>query len=65
MPKLKTHRGSAKRFKATKGGLKFRRANRNHILTKRGTAEKRRLRVGINLLKLCNEKIVKRLLSGS
>jgi len=36
MPKLKTHRGAAKRFKRTAtGGYKCRSANRNHILTKK------------------------------
>lgn len=45
MPKLKTNRGAAKRFKKTaSGGYKFRRANRNHILTKKSTKRKRHLR---------------------
>lgn len=65
MPKLKSHKGAAKRFTATKGGVKYRRANRNHILTKRSTTQKRRLRVAQKLLALCNAKMVKRLLLGS
>ena len=45
MPKLKTHRGAAKRFKKTAGG-KFRRsaAFKRHILTSKSTKRKRRLR---------------------
>lgn len=45
MPKMKTKRGAAKRFKPTaSGGFKHRRTNRNHILTKKGTKRKRQLR---------------------
>lgn len=45
MPKMKSNRGAAKRFKQTgTGKFKRRRANRNHILTKKGTKRKRQLR---------------------
>ncbi len=45
MPKMKTNRGAAKRFKRKGNGMiKRRRANRNHILTKKATKRKRRLR---------------------
>ncbi len=45
MPKMKTNRGAAKRFKKTgSGALKRRKANRNHILTKKGPKRKRHLR---------------------
>jgi large subunit ribosomal protein L35 len=45
MPKMKTNRGAAKRFKRKGNGqLKRRRANRNHILTKKATKRKRQLR---------------------
>lgn len=45
MPKMKTNRGAAKRFKRTgTGKLKRRRANRNHILTKKAQKRKRQLR---------------------
>ena len=44
MPKLKTNRGAAKRFRATANGYKCRRTNRNHILTKKSTKRKRHLR---------------------
>jgi large subunit ribosomal protein L35 len=45
MPKMKTHRGAAKRFKKTGTG-KFVRAqsNKQHILTKKAAKRKRRLR---------------------
>jgi len=44
MPKLKTNRGAAKRFKATANGFKHRAANRNHILTKKSHKRKKHLR---------------------
>jgi len=45
MPKMKTHRGAAKRFKITKKGkVKYRRAYRNHILTSKSPKRKRQLR---------------------
>ena len=45
MPKMKTHRGAAKRIKKTGSG-KFKRshANRNHILEKKSPKRKRHLR---------------------
>lgn len=50
MPKLKSNRGAAKRFRATgNGGFKCRSANRNHILTKKTTKRKRRLRAGFSV----------------
>ncbi len=45
MPKMKTHRSSAKRFSATgTGKLKRNKSNRQHILTKKRTKRKRDLR---------------------
>ena len=45
MPKMKTHRGAAKRFKLTGSGkLRRRRAFRNHILEKKPSSVKRRLK---------------------
>jgi translation initiation factor IF-3 len=44
MPKMKTHRGAAKRFKVTGSGrLKRRNANLSHILEKKAPKRKRRL----------------------
>ena len=48
MPKLKTHRGAAKRFKKTgTGKIKRHNSMKRHILTKKSTARKRRLRKGV------------------
>lgn len=44
MPKLKTHRGAAKRFKKTKNGYKVGHSHTSHILTKKTTKRKRHLR---------------------
>jgi large subunit ribosomal protein L35 len=47
MPKLKTKRGAAKRFKKTATGkIKRQRAYRRHILTTKTRKQKRRLRRG-------------------
>ena len=44
MPKIKSHRGAAKRFKMTATGkIKRSRAYKRHILTKKTTARKRKL----------------------
>ena len=45
MPKIKTNRAAAKRFKKTATGkLKRNKAYKRHILTKRSTKRKRNLR---------------------
>lgn len=44
MPKMKTVRGAAKRFKASKNGLKRGSAFRSHILTKKPTKRMRGLK---------------------
>ena len=47
MPKMKTHRGAAKRFKATgKGRLKHKQPYTSHILTSKTAKRKRQLRQG-------------------
>jgi large subunit ribosomal protein L35 len=44
MPKLKTKRGAAKRFRATGGGgFKRAQSHLNHILTKKSSKRKRHL----------------------
>ncbi len=44
MPKMKTHRGAAKRIKVTGSGrLRRRKANKSHILEKKTSTRKRRL----------------------
>ncbi len=45
MPKMKTHRGAAKRFSVTGSGkLRRRKANLNHILEKKAPKRKAHLR---------------------
>jgi len=45
MPKMKSNRGAAKRFRRTGSGKLVRmRANKSHILTKKNRKRKRRLR---------------------
>lgn len=45
MPKMKTHRGAAKRFKTTaKGKVTRHHSMTSHILTKKSTKRKRHLR---------------------
>ena len=62
MPKMKSHRGAAKRFKRTGAG-KFKRAkaNKQHILTKKSAKRKRRLRKD-TLVASVDEKRVKQML---
>jgi len=62
MPKMKTNRGAAKRFKRTGGG-KFARskAYASHILTKKTSKRKRNLRKDAQIHST-NVKAVKRLL---
>ena len=62
MPKLKTHRGAAKRFSFTKSGkIKRSKAYKSHILTKKSTKRKRNLRKA-GTVKKSDEYRVKRLL---
>lgn len=62
MPKLKTKRSAAKRFKMTKSGkLKRSKANRSHILTKKSPKRKRQLRKSA-ITDASNEKNMKKLL---
>jgi len=62
MPKMKSNSGAKKRFRATASGkIKFRRAFRNHILTKKSTKRKRHLRKR-PILNASDEVLVKRLL---
>ena len=45
MPKMKTHRGAAKRYRLTASGkIKRGKAYKSHILTKKSTKRKRNLR---------------------
>ena len=60
MPKIKTRRGAAKRFKLTASGrLKRSRAYKQHILTKMSSKRKRRLRKS-GLISPADERNVKK-----
>ncbi len=62
MPKMKSNRGAAKRFRATGSGrIKRKRAFHSHILTKKDTKRKRRLRA-TTLISRADEKAVRRML---
>lgn len=62
MPKMKTNRGAAKRFKRTgKGKIARSKAYASHILTKKNTKRKRNLRKG-DCIDSTNVRGVKKLL---
>lgn len=62
MPKLKTNRGAAKRFKFTATGrIRRMHSNHNHILTKKAMKRKRRLRE-LTFIAPADERMVRRLL---
>ena len=62
MPKIKTSRGAAKRFKLTASGkVKRRRSFLRHILSSKPRKRKRRLSKAV-LVTRANEKAIKRLL---
>lgn len=63
MPKMKSHRGAAKRFKKTASGrIKRGHAMHSHILTKKSQKRKRNLR-GTTMLAKADEQRVNRLLA--
>lgn len=51
MPKIKTNRGAAKRFRKTAGGFKRIQSHRRHILTKKSAKRKRHLRDDVQIAK--------------
>ncbi|AWZ49140.1 50S ribosomal protein L35 [Hathewaya limosa] len=62
MPKMKTHRGAAKRFKKTgTGKLKRAKAYKGHLLTSKSSKTKRNLRKS-TLVSDSQEKVMKKLL---
>jgi len=64
MPKLKTHRGAAKRIKRTaSGGFKRHKAYTSHILTKKSTKRKRKLRKAV-VVSTADAKVLKHMLVG-
>ena len=64
MPKMKTHRGAAKRFKRTgTGKISRMRKGKQHILTKKTAKRKRKLRQRA-LVSSVDEKRLKQLLQN-
>ena len=62
MPKMKTSRSAAKRFKKTgTGKLKRMKAYKSHILTKKSTKRKRNLRKA-TIADATNAKVMKKIL---
>lgn len=62
MPKLKTNRGAAKRFKRTaSGGFKRSHSHLRHILTKKSAKRKRHLR-GTTMVHESDTGLVRRML---
>ena len=62
MPKMKTNRAAAKRFKVTgTGKLKRMKANKSHILTKKSSKRKRQLRTA-TMTDKTNEQVMKKIL---
>ncbi len=62
MPKMKTHRGAAKRFSLTgTGKVKRSKAYKSHILNKKSPKRKRNLRKN-TLIAAVEEKNIKRLI---
>ncbi|RDH84519.1 MAG: 50S ribosomal protein L35 [endosymbiont of Galathealinum brachiosum] len=62
MPKMKTNRGAAKRFRKNgSGGYKRGKSFRRHILTKKSTKRKRHLREPSQVAK-CDARMVSRML---
>ncbi len=60
MPKMKTHRGASKRFSRTgKGKIKRNRAFGSHLLEKKDTRRKRRLRQSTTVSKADQKKVEK------
>jgi len=62
VPKIKTNRGAAKRFRKTSTGkVRRRKAFGSHILTKKSTKRKRNLRAS-TLVNKTNSKAIKKLI---
>ena len=63
MPKIKTRRGAAKRFKVTGSGrIKRNKANHRHMLIRRSNKAKRKMRQS-EIVSGADRKIVKAMLS--
>jgi large subunit ribosomal protein L35 len=66
MPKMKTHKGAAKRFKVTGAGkVKRYKAFKSHILTKKTSKRKRNLRRAGLIATTGEQKRIKRLIQAA
>ena len=65
MPKMKRHKGVAKRFKVSAGGkVKFKKSNAGHLMSGKGGRRRRRLsKKGLLANKPLTQKIVRALLA--
>ena len=64
MPKMKTRRGAAKRFKVTGSGkIRRNKANKSHKLTKKTPKRKRRLRKGTILTRVEVKRVKKMIIA--
>ena len=62
MPKLKTNRGAAKRFKMTKSGkIKFQKTKKRHLLECK-TSKMKRKATNAGIIKKCDEKAIKQMM---
>ena len=65
MPKIKTRRGTVKRFKLTaSGGIRRGKAYKNHLLTSKSRKRKRRLRQGSLVASADGDRIRRQLVKG-
>jgi large subunit ribosomal protein L35 len=65
MPKMKSHRGAAKRFHITPTGkIRRRRANANHLLGKKSSTRKRRLTSSDAMVSEADRKRIRRMLGA-
>lgn len=66
MPKMKTHKGAAKRFRVTgTGKVKRYKAFKSHILTKKSSKRKRNLRRAGLIATKGEQKRIKRLIQAA
>ena len=66
MPKMKTHKGAAKRFSITgTGKVKRYKAYKSHILTKKSSKRKRNLRRACLIATNGEQKRIKRLIQAA
>jgi large subunit ribosomal protein L35 len=64
MPKMKTHRAAAKRFRVTRNGkVLHRKATGHHMLTKKSGSRRRRVEGMAVVAAVSEQKKIKRLLS--